>query len=155
MFNWLKLSALWYFILQLSTMDVLARTTMKGAAKCDKHCELQNSVNQQNLERILRLRDIPEGMLSSVSALYIFRRIRFFESVARQGVSFTLTSWIKSVLAAIVISFGLSSSATLFEVGYIFLSRDIATTLIYFHNDLWVALLRHEVKSENPLNLSI
>jgi len=27
-------------------MDVSARTTMKGAAKCDKHCELQNSVNQ-------------------------------------------------------------------------------------------------------------
>ena len=25
---------------------------MKGAAKCDKHCELQNSVNQQVLERI-------------------------------------------------------------------------------------------------------
>ena len=33
-------------ILQLSAMDVSARTTMKGAAKCDKHCELQNSVNQ-------------------------------------------------------------------------------------------------------------
>ena len=33
-------------LLQLSAMDVSARTTMKGAAKCDKHCELQNSVNQ-------------------------------------------------------------------------------------------------------------
>ena len=32
--------------LQLSAIDVSARTTMKGAAKCDKHCELQNSVNQ-------------------------------------------------------------------------------------------------------------
>ena len=32
--------------LQLSAMDVLARTMMKGAAKCDEHCELQNSVNQ-------------------------------------------------------------------------------------------------------------
>ena len=32
--------------LQLSAMDASARTTMKGAAKCDKHCELQNSVNQ-------------------------------------------------------------------------------------------------------------
>ena len=31
--------------LQLSATDVSARTTMKGAAKCDKHCELQNSVN--------------------------------------------------------------------------------------------------------------
>ena len=40
---------------------------MKGAAKCDKHCELQNSVNQQVLERILRFRDIPESMPASVS----------------------------------------------------------------------------------------
>ena len=32
--------------LQLSATDVSAQTTMKGAAKCDKHCELQNSVNQ-------------------------------------------------------------------------------------------------------------
>ena len=34
-------------------MDVSVRSTMKGAAKCDKHCELQNSVNRQGLERIL------------------------------------------------------------------------------------------------------
>ena len=33
-------------LLQLSAMDVLARIPMKGAAKCDEHCELQNSVNQ-------------------------------------------------------------------------------------------------------------
>ena len=39
--------------LQLSAMDVSVRSTMKGAAKCDKHCELQNSVNRQGLERIL------------------------------------------------------------------------------------------------------
>ena len=35
-----------FCFLQLSATDVSARTTMKGAAKCDKHCELQNSVNQ-------------------------------------------------------------------------------------------------------------
>jgi hypothetical protein len=34
------------FSLQLSAIDVSARRTMKGAANCDKHCELQNSVNQ-------------------------------------------------------------------------------------------------------------
>ena len=41
-------SALWvlHLTLQLLAMDASARTTMKGAAKCDKHCELQNSVNQ-------------------------------------------------------------------------------------------------------------
>jgi len=55
--------------LQLSAMDVSARTTMKGAAKCDKHCELQNSVNRQGLERILCFWDIPESMPASVSML--------------------------------------------------------------------------------------
>ena len=55
------------FFLQLSAIDVSARTTMKGAAKCDKHCDLQNSVNQQGFERILRFRDTPESMPASVS----------------------------------------------------------------------------------------
>ena len=56
-------------ILQLSAMDVSVRSTMKGAAKCDKHCELQNSVNRQGLERILCFWDIPESMPASVSML--------------------------------------------------------------------------------------
>ena len=56
-----------YASTQLSATDVSARTTMKDAAKCDKHCELQNSVNQQGFERILRFRDIPESMPASVS----------------------------------------------------------------------------------------
>ena len=55
--------------LQFSVMDVSVRTTMKGAAKCDKHCELQNSVNRQGLERILCFWDIPESMPASVSML--------------------------------------------------------------------------------------
>ena len=54
--------------LQLSATDVSAQTTMKGAAKCDKHCDLQNSVNQQIPERILRFRDTPESMPTSVSS---------------------------------------------------------------------------------------
>ena len=45
---------------------------MKGAAKCDNHCELQNSVNQLGLERILRFRDIPESMLTSVTSISSF-----------------------------------------------------------------------------------
>ena len=40
---------------------------MKDAANCDKHCDLQNSVNQWNSERKLRFRDIPESMPASVS----------------------------------------------------------------------------------------
>ena len=52
---------------QLSATDVSARTLMKGTAKCDKHCELQNSVNQQGFERILRFWDITESMPASAS----------------------------------------------------------------------------------------
>ena len=58
------------FLLRLVAMDASARTTMKGAATCDKRCDLQNSVNQQNPERILRLRAIPESMPVSESPLY-------------------------------------------------------------------------------------
>ena len=39
---------------------------MKGAAKCDNRCELQNSVNQWPLERALRSWDMPESMSASV-----------------------------------------------------------------------------------------
>ena len=40
---------------------------MKNAAKCDTSCDLQNPVNHQNFERILRFRDIPGSMLVGVS----------------------------------------------------------------------------------------
>jgi hypothetical protein len=42
---------------QLSATDVLVPATMKNAAKCDKQCELQNSVNHQIFERSLRPRE--------------------------------------------------------------------------------------------------
>ena len=48
----LSLSLLSY----LSAIDVSARTTMKGAANCDKHCELQSSVSRQILEYMLCFR---------------------------------------------------------------------------------------------------
>ena len=51
--------------LQLLAMDVSAQATMKDAAKCDKLCEWQISANQENVERILHLQVIPEGMSSS------------------------------------------------------------------------------------------
>ena len=54
--------------LQLSAMDVSAQSTMKGAAKCDKHCEMQNSVNHQKFERIMHCRVIPCSVPSSVSS---------------------------------------------------------------------------------------
>ena len=46
-------------------MDVSAQATMKDAAKCDKHCEWQNSANQENAERILHFQVIPESMSGS------------------------------------------------------------------------------------------
>ena len=44
-------------------LHILARAPMKGAAKCDNRCELQNSVNQWPLERALRSWDMPESMV--------------------------------------------------------------------------------------------
>ena len=43
-------------------MDASARVTMKDAAKCDKRREWQNSVNQENAERILHFQVTPESM---------------------------------------------------------------------------------------------
>ena len=63
----LVLEAVFCLLSQLSAIDVSARTTMKDAANCDKHCDLQNSVNQWSSERKLRFRDIPESMPASVS----------------------------------------------------------------------------------------
>ena len=51
---------------QLSATDISAQAPMKGAAKCDNHCELQNSVNQWTFERALHSRDIPGSMPASV-----------------------------------------------------------------------------------------
>ncbi len=51
-------------------MDTSAREAMKDAAKCDKHCDLQISANQQISERIMRER----GLLFSqacISVLWI------------------------------------------------------------------------------------
>ena len=65
---------------QLSAMDVSVRATMKGAAKCDKHCELQNSVSRQGLEHILCFWDIPKSMPASVSILCCFSGCRFHQA---------------------------------------------------------------------------
>ena len=45
--------------LKLSAMDASARVPMKDAAKCDTHCELQNSVSHQISERTLHSRGHP------------------------------------------------------------------------------------------------
>ena len=45
-------------------MVVLARTTMKEATKCDKHCELHDAVNHKKFDRTLLFRVILENMPS-------------------------------------------------------------------------------------------
>ena len=60
---------------QLAATDVSAQTTMKDAAKCDKHCEMQNSVNQQTFERTLRCRVTPGSMSTSVSIFFFLRSL--------------------------------------------------------------------------------
>ena len=53
-------------MLQIPAMNISAQASMKGAAKCDNHCELQDSENQQVFECIMHSWDIPEGMPASV-----------------------------------------------------------------------------------------
>jgi hypothetical protein len=136
-------------IIQLSATDVSARTTMKGAAKCDKHCELQNSVNQQELERTLRFRDTPESMPASASnsntagdaartrghvavCSCAFGRLRAPDacSIARSLSSRATFQAFQTHCCCSVVVGSLSCSAS-------------GTTS------------RHEVRSANPLNLSI
>ena len=45
--------------------------TMKGAAKCDEQCELQDSVNPQKVERILLFWVTPESVFASVSFVFL------------------------------------------------------------------------------------
>ena len=144
------------FYLQLSAMDVSVRTTMKGAAKCDKHCELQNSVNRQGLERILCFWDIPESMPASVSMLCCSSstaivlqhaaasacasRCAFGTPEASSGQGYATTASLLSIsvcpmFAACVVA----ASCALFGFVAVFGGQ----------------LLRHEVRLTNPLNLSI
>ena len=134
---------------QLSATDVSARTTMKGAAKCDKHCELQNSVNQQELERTLRFRDTPESMPASASN----------STTAGDAVH---TSGHVAVCSC---AFGRLCAPDACSIAWSFSSR---ATYQAFQTHCCCSVVagplacsasgttsRHEVRSANPLNLSI
>ena len=56
-------------------VGVSARTTMKGAAKCDKHCELQDSGNEWKVESVLLFRVIRDNMFTSVSFVSLHGRV--------------------------------------------------------------------------------
>ena len=75
----------------------MAPTTMKNAAKCDTSCELQNPVNHQTFERILRFRDMPGSMRDGVLVTPItprcFTTHVAVESAARAGPLRRASSW--------------------------------------------------------------
>ena len=45
---------------------------MKGAAKCDEHCELQDSANQLKPECTLRFWEIPESLSAPMQCFCVF-----------------------------------------------------------------------------------
>ena len=124
-------------------MDVSARTTMKGAAKCDKHCELQDSVNQQKVERILLFRVFPESICLLQCLLF------FLRGVSLRCHVFVFSCFNAAFVALTHVSWWCWTCATLnifFRSG---VTRDQAAPVCIF------LTLRHEVKPENLLNLSI
>ena len=60
-------------------MDTSAREAMKDAAKCDKHCDLQISANQQISERIMRKRGLP--CLQACVSVYLHTLTSSYESL--------------------------------------------------------------------------
>ena len=139
-----------YLQLQLSATDASARTTMKGAAKCDKRCELQNSVNQQGFERILCFRDIPESIPASVSIVSISLRV-FYSGIARRG-SICASGWLSLLMH---VEYQACGTANQPEKQISCTSVVLAVPLLAHHLFAWHSAQRHEVRSANPLNLSI
>ena len=129
--------------LQLSAMDVSVRSAMKGAAKCDKHCELQNSVNRQGLERILCSR----GSLSAclVQCLCFAFRPFVVELASPAGCELLGFRKCAGTLETFSAS-GFAVSASLLNSCWFVVLNCIRTAAL---------LLRHEVRLANPLNLSI
>ena len=54
-------------VLVLFSNGCFGLKSMKSTAKCDMHCELQTSVSQWLVERLLCLWDTPEGAPASAS----------------------------------------------------------------------------------------
>ena len=115
-------------------MDVSAQTTMKGAAKCDKHCELQNSVNHWEVERSLLFRVFLESMFASVSFV-------FLRGVSLRCHVFVFSCFNVAFVALTHVYWWCWTCATL----NIFFRSDVtcdqASTRVYFFK-----IQRHEVK---------
>ena len=144
--------------LQLSATDVSARTTMKGAAKCDKHCELQNSVNQKVFERILRFRDIPESMPASVSIHFHSRNLHLPPGGAGKFLACLCVSECMCLHLPLthLVDGDLCDKQLEERLHVLPCCLSVRACLNFvFPFSGGGSLTRHEVRSANPLNLSI
>ena len=131
--------------LQLAATDVSAQTSMKDAAKCDKHCEMQNSVNQQKFERILRRRDIPGSMPTSASIFFFLHLLPGGGVVSDLFVKESLALFLSNMMIVSARLLNLRLRLTIFW--FIVVRSRSALAAAFF--------TRHEVRSANPPNLSI
>ena len=138
---------------QFSVMNVSVRTTMKSAAKCDKHCELQNSVSRQKLEHIMYFWDIPKSMHAWVSVMHCFNKCFFLHNkllwlndlqIFTINMIVILRIMIDKILVCRLASCCFSESSCAWCIDGFFVMTMLQHT--YFC---------HEVRPENPLNLSI
>ena len=138
---------------QLLAMDVSVRATMKGAAKCDKHCELQNSVSRQGLEHILCFWDIPKSMLASVSLCIISAHASSHTMSCCDLLS--LKSWqpyVATFLRLVIDKDLYAGQSNKVSVDWSWLCSGILGLAVII---LVTKHSRHEVRLANPLNLSI
>ena len=82
----------------LSATDVLVRMLMKGAAKCNNHCELQNSVNQLTIERRSALGAFLRACLCQ--CFHIFIVFYLSKMTVHQAILFDASSFVAAVLGA-------------------------------------------------------
>ena len=82
----------------LSATDVLVHMLMKGAAKCNNHCELQNSVNQLTIERRSALGAFLRACLCQ--CFHIFIVFYLSKMTVHQAILFDASSFVAAVLGA-------------------------------------------------------
>ena len=83
---------------KLSATDVLVHMLMKGAAKCNNHCELQNSVNQLTIERRSALGAFLRACLCQ--CFHIFIVFYLSKMTVHQAILFDASSFVAAVLGA-------------------------------------------------------
>ena len=76
-------------ILLFATVNALVRGSRKNAANCDKHCDVRNSGNRQDFERILYL-----GFSRCISELVFEAPYEFFALCQNNcAVRYGLVPW--------------------------------------------------------------